>query len=73
MVVPTPGPNTGEPCFSPDGTRITLDYNFRQYVMNADGTGFAPLVDTRRAATDQDWQPVPRTPEPVVLAPRFAG
>ena len=71
--VPTPGPNAGEPCFSPDGTRIALDYNFRQYVMNADGTGFAPLVDTPDNATDPDWQPVVRAPEPVVLAPRFTG
>ena len=51
-----------DPAFSPDGARIAFVYtssaNADLYVMNADGSGAAPLVATSAQESSPSWQPL---------------
>ncbi len=55
----------GEPSWSPDGSRIvyTIYRSGEQcaiWVMNADGSGQAPVTDGSRCDGHATWQPTPR-------------
>ena len=53
-----PASNEAYPVWSPDGTKIAFESGSHLYVMNADGTGVADLVDTSATFTFPDWQPL---------------
>ena len=57
-----PASSEAHPVWSPDGTKIAFESGSHLYVMNADATGVADLVDTSNTPTFPDWQPLNRAP-----------
>jgi hypothetical protein len=66
-------PSSQAPSWSPDGSKIVLltgsGGSSDIWIMNADGTGGAPILDDALVRSGPKWQPIPRAPTAVTQAP----
>jgi TolB protein len=66
-------PSAQAPSWSPDGTKIVFLTSQGPgsdiWIMNADGTGGAPILDDALIRSGPKWQPIPRAPTGTTEAP----
>jgi Tol biopolymer transport system component len=65
-------PNSQAPSWSPDGTKIVFLSSGTEsgiWIMNADGSGAAPILDDALVRSGPRWQPIPRAPTALTQAP----
>ena len=65
-------PESQAPTWSPDGSKIAFlsgDTSSAIWIMNADGTGAAPILADALVRSGTRWQPIPRPPTALTLPP----
>jgi hypothetical protein len=66
-------PESQAPSWSPDGTKIVFltasGGSSDIWIMNADGSGAAPILDDALVRSGPRWQPIPRAPTALTQAP----